>query len=276
MRSILRFLCVAVMLQVSTPFVHGMKEEAGEKREYGEKVARFWSSANSKIVLRDSCTKVMCASLALMAIFGCVYSFVQPFSEKTPSINLHDPLKMCRRVNWDRREAICEELDGHQIDWAIAVCQAHLMEDGCVPVCNDIYSEYAFPAGALSRSERKICSEKLNLNEYDFPACIVCSHKVTPKMEKVLGNLKIPFCSKRTYRNSRAFAIPYSKLEVAVNFTAYEEQIVGHAEDIGDVYCREAVEGARMGEDCRGSITYNANATNRKRGKHRKPRKRHD
>ncbi len=289
MRSILRFLCVAVMLQVSTPLMHGMAEEAGEgepllvNSTYGKRVARFWQSANLKKFFRDSCTKVMCASLALMAVGGCAYPFVSPLWQKDPAAS---PLiSKCPVYAWDRSNVSCSPRS--ELIAAIASCQTNLMEGDYVPVCNDFSRDFEFPVGCLIEG-REGCADYMNLTGDEYPAAIVgFNNRANRKIDEWykrgirfcgLGCIVVPFnCLEIGF----GLVIPNSLLEDAVNFTAYEEQIVGHPEDMEEVnYCKQVADKERKAKPCYGPITSNANSTKANKSKKvppkHKTRKRRD
>ncbi len=266
MRSILRFLCVVVMLQVSTPLMHGMAAdvEAGEAAPllaptYGERVNKVWPSANLKKCFRYKCTKVMCAILAAGAIAGCAYPFVNQLLQKDPAaIPL---ISKCPVYAWDRSNVSCSSHSA--LVEAIAACQAERMGGDAVPVCNDFYRSYEFPVGSYeklmvgNKFSQKECAGNMNLTADDYLTAIALKPLGNKKLDKVriicwLGHL---------WDEIWGVAIPHSLSKDIINFPAYEEQIVGHAEDMKGSRCKIFADAARKEQSCYGPITYNANST---------------
>ncbi len=266
MRLMLRFLCVVVMLQVSTPFVHGMAEEAGDAvpllaPTYGERVKKVWPSANLKKLFRYECTKVMCAILAAGAIIGYAVLFVQPLGQKDPAVI---PLiSKCPVYAWDRSNVSCSPRS--KLIEAIAACQTKLMDGDLVPVCNDFSRNFEFPVGSIIGG-REWCADYMNLTGGEYPAIVVGDTSRVLKKSYEWEKRGIRACRLRCMGvgscDAQGLVIPHSFLGEAVDFTAYEERIVGYPEEMEEInYCKRCADQERKAKSCYGPITYNANST---------------
>ncbi len=110
----MRFLCVALMLQISIADIHGM-DQGEDDSCCGQVIKRFLTS--KKIM-------AMAVLFAVLAVGGFSSTPVQ-----TPQ------MPACKSVPWSGNYRTCGK-ETSQFSWAIAKCQKKLARDNfCIPVC---------------------------------------------------------------------------------------------------------------------------------------------
>ncbi len=264
MRSILRFLCVVVMLQVSTPLMHGMDVELAdipsttekEKASLLDKPPTYLQKVKRFLPLK----KIGCGLCILFFAAGAVLAGIE-IKKLLPQYD-SGPLELsreCPSVPWDRTKADCwEGYDADPFAWAIIECQAELMgNDSCTPVCEGGSTFEYIPVGW----ERKMhlrddlnCSKDLrHLFEY-----AVCPPEKAAKLQKVLDKYGTPYCRIDT-ENGVGLVVPYDYITFVVDYIHYVFDVAPHPKYMEKGECKSLADKARLIGNCTGSFASNKN-----------------
>ena len=277
MRSMLKFLCVVAMLQVSTPLMHGMNVDieladveadeetslVGNSSMYGEKVKKHWPTTGFQKVKRSLCNPraFVCgfSTLLIGGVIG-VFCYSMFYTADVPA---------CPNILWDRNGFGCSDgsfvsrnrhwFRAQDFIWAEINCQREVM-GGCVPVCDDKEDQRFFMTG-WSGGKAVECRE---LDE--LPSYVFCSQESANDVEKDFDERGISYCAIKTKDGSGVgLIIPHSHLQDAVNLTAYNELIVGHVEDMEKGSCKSFADEARRRQGCTGPFAYQDVSKNTKK-----------
>ncbi len=271
MRLMLRFLCVVVMLQVSTPLVHGMDVQ----QEGATTAATSLLGNSSKRLFFKRIVAGLCA--ASLFFTGIIWGGIE-INKAFPSSHSYRPyvLPPCPEVPWDKIELGC--LEGYNTDpfsWAIIECQANLMgNDSGTPACKGGRDAEYIPVGwgrKMHLRDDLNCTKDL---EHVFRYA-VCSPEKAAEVEKICDERGIPYCAFET-ENGTGLVFPDKDFDVAIDAERYLTTVATFPQYMEEK-CKPLADKARRLGECRGSFASNQNIPQQKKKnlpKH-KTRKRH-
>ncbi len=289
MKSILRFLCVVVMLQVSTPFMHGMNHEDDE---YDDETVQMVDDAQDNVddasqaswwqKIKQSSKKIGAvlggALLFSMVGFG-VYKIGRSGCDTIAFKNASfpSPVSQCPELLWDRTSSLCQGEDDTQVPFkvAIALCQIEALKYEqlgydkymCVPMCRGNMFINSVPAGW---SKSKDFAE-LNCS-LDFPYMDsmfefdLCDPTDESRVERFFRNRGIEFC-KVDLAEGIGFAYPLPRFTASspVDYEKYDDDISSNPDYIKARECKKYVTKAQQVGNCEGPIIKSSSQNKKKK-----------
>ena len=277
MKSILRFLSIVIMLQVSTPLMHGMAvdvelaaveadELVGNSSTYGEKVKKHWPSRGFQKI--KPLLKGLLALGITAVAFGGMLGIIQLLKGGADTGDSGENLHKCYQFDWNRN--LNNSCNAAESLWAVNLCQKRLRRGKCVVVCNNKYygQVWNYYQIGWKCAANKQCDEFRSGEEVAY---ILCSKE---SADEVIQK-NIPYCLFEIEEGDSCHTeidpdtvgllIPHSYLEDAVNLTAYNE-IAEHPEYMKGK-CSDFADKARELSNCRGPIVKPKKKTPPKRTK---------
>ncbi len=285
----MRFLCVVVMLQVSTPFVHGMKEDvelavvqqdkdvaettpllSKQNKDVAETTPLFskplacWQTLKRYLSKKKSIVgcALGCVLLTGVGIWGVV-----DVLSNSDLLSFTREFNRCPKVVWDRGWAYCREADDvYPFTWAIIECQAELIgKEYCTRVCDGNSTLEYIPVGwkrEMHLSGDPNCSKVLE----GYMGYGICSPKKADDLQVICDKKDIPYCRIDT-ENGVGFVISWHNVSL-LDHGQYGKKIAEHPEDMEE-RCGPLADKARQLANCAGSFASTWVPPKRTKGKRR-------
>ncbi len=270
MRSILRFLCVAIMLQVATPFVHGMDIQDGDERGAIVGITEDIGQTENDFLLGKppSCWQKIKGPLknigrllgTVVFIAGLFWGGIEisKYSSDSPS---HQPagLPSCPEIPWNYLYIGCSEgYDEPPFRWAIINCQARILGGNfSVPVCRGGGGNDYVPVGWETFEHLKDhanCSEVL---EHEEMLYLVMSPEAAAQVRKRCDDEGVHYCEVETEGGDVGFALPYKDSGGSFNFTEYFDKVAYRPQLMESKECKPLADKARRLGKCKGPFASN-------------------
>ncbi len=307
MRSILRFLCVVIMLQVSTPFVHSMDEvnldiEAQNDEVLGagheikvelddetpllkdsstglERMKEIWPSRGfekiKEFLLRKDVICVTGMGVLFITVVGLIVG-LSLGSRDTKQGN-HEPNRKqyCPECPWNSLAIPCglnnPELRGfpplNVSCWAVNLCQERLSKEKCVPFCTGFLHNNHKFFQTGWNRTTPDCS-----TPFENPFLVVCGDQEAESTMERLTNEEIEFCSFEI-DNSTAIVVSSDNKDETYNASSYEQNILPHSQYM-KTKCDDIEKEAQEFNECQGPVTAHYHSQKRKKPKKHKTRRR--
>jgi hypothetical protein len=271
MNMMMRFLCVALMVHVSTAHLHGMeKGERSEDVEYSliteapanplkKRMAAFFSTKIKRKIATGIGVFIVAAS-ALAIGLGISSGGVPE----------------CNRVSWDRMKADCWTHGNHDPStWATIECQGEILgNDSCVPVCTGSEGQYYVPVGW----ERDV-----NLRNY--PNCsrpasdkfvyLICPPDEARWVKHIVEDLEDDYSCTIDTEGGVGLVIPagHSYDAFGDDNYYYQDNVVFPPPAMESPECKEFADEARRRGKCKGPIVSDGEASKQQKTKSKHKRR---
>ncbi len=251
----MRFLCVALMLQISIADIHGMERE--------EEASLLNHPSTSS--LKKKVYACVCGLIALAGATGSIMLATQSHPHSSAG-----GLSSCPPVRWNRMGEPCMEgYDQDPFTWAIVECQGKLLGNrSCVPVCDGGSAAEWIPVGWERKEHLRKdlnCSEDLT----DVFQYAVCSPKKAAEAEEGFKKYDVPYCKIDT-ENGTGLVCPHEYFSLDIDFQWYW-LYVAHNPQYMEQKCKSLADKARRLGKCKGSFASNEDVPQRrKQPKHKR------
>ncbi len=297
MRSILRFLCVVIMLHVATPLVHGMRINDGDVEAQNdevlgagqhlaineetplldgpstglERMKEIWPSAGfqkiKKFLKSDAgcCTGTLVLTVVTIVILGLHYGLA-PGDTKQGNHEHNNNTQYCPECPWNSLAIPCglytPELPDYPPPnvscWAVNKCQERLSKEKCVPFCTGFLHKNHKVFQTGWNSTTQNCS-----TEFENPFLVVCGEQEAESTMERLTNEKIEFCSFEI-DNDIAIVVSSDNKNETYNASGYEQKILPHSHYM-KTKCDDIQNKAQKLNECQGPVTARYNSQKRKK-----------
>ncbi len=276
MNMIMRFLCVALMVQISISDIHGMNVRGdainqSQDEEAGGDAVPLLAAAPSlgcfgklrRALKRSACCLGVGTGCSLLAV-GIAFLIVS-----TPSSSSLPPFLQCDDVPWDRQGIPCPDNERRYPAWGIGVCQRELMgNDSCVPICfGEVDKSYVM----TGYRPRERITKNMNCSEGTFQY-VVCPIKKAAEVQKLFEENDISCCSFRIH-DGVGLAFPEDFYSEAVDVIDYEKHVVPNPSYMNRE-CAKIASNAKFLGVCKGPFSSNATDTKKQRRKKQKHKRR--
>jgi hypothetical protein len=270
MNMMMRFLCLALMVHVSTAHLHGMEEmdvsenasllEHGPINSLKKRMRICWEKHGSLAKLLGAGT---CTILAFIGVIAATQSHSQSPPEPPA----------CPSVLWNRIGPGCWEYNVNPFTWAIVECQAELLGNcSCVPVCQGALKDGIWPTWVPVGWERGMnlrndtnCSTSLVRRIFQYA---LCSQKKAIEAQNDFEEHDISYCKIDTESNT-GLVYPRKYLNYTFDEKRYQDTIGSHPEYM-EKKCKPLADKARKIYGCKGRFAYNILKKKRKEQKHKR------
>ncbi len=275
MRSILRFLCVLIMLQVATPLMHGMEGINGdvesssmsERSPLIEKSKKSSSGCSTWIKVA-----AVLGALGLVLIAGDITLWA--WNRTTPAEKIK-PIP-CSQVPWDRWGTSCSKgSEERPFEFAVTKCQAKLLgEDFAVAGCNGDRNNSFVVVDWEDTTDLKQTNCSGLLDEEDGLYFGYCSPQEAIKVREFCNEYEAPYCEVRTRSGIGIAMMPRYGKNYYFYQTKWFNEIFDQAEKMEGKVCKPFANEARRLAQCGTSFAFNNEDPNEPKRSKQKSKKR--
>lgn len=264
MKLIVKFLCVAIMLQVATPLVHGMdiqKEDEEQGVDQTENDSLLGKSPSCWQKLKGSLKKIGYGLGTAVFITGIIWGGIE-IKKALRQPQSHHPtgLPSCPEIPWDYSYMECS--GGYAeppFRWAIIRCQAEILGGNfSVPVCQGGGGNDYVPVGWETYEHLKGHANCSKVLKHDEMVYLVMSPKGAAQARKRCDDKGFHYCEVGTEDGDFVgFAMPYRDSGCACNYIEWSDKVWTRSQLMESQECKPLADKARQLGKCKGPFASN-------------------
>ncbi len=271
MRSIVKSLCVVIMLQVATPLVYGMEINDGDV-ERGDIVGiteDVGQTENTSLLGKPpSCWQKLKGPLKMIGCLLCTAGLVTgaiwggiEISKSSSDASSHQPagLPSCPEIPWNYWDMECfGGFSEPPFRWAIIDCQAKILGGNfSVPVCQGGGGNDYVPVGWETYEHLKDyanCSKVLDHEEMFY--CVISPEAAAQTRERC-DDKGVHYCEVETEDGYIGFALPDKHAGLVYNLIKWDEEVADFPGLMEGKQCKPFADKARQLGKCKGPFASN-------------------